>query len=96
MDKTTVWLIIGFLGQACFFGRFFVQWLASERRKKSIFPIAFWYFSILGGVILFSYALYRRDPVFILGQATGLLIYFRNLYFIRQEVRLKAPCREIA
>lgn len=95
MDKTTVWLIIGFLGQACFFARFFVQWLASERRKKSIFPIAFWYFSILGGVILFSYALYRGDPVFILGQATGLVIYFRNLYFIRHEVRLKVPCQEV-
>lgn len=95
MDKTTVWLVIGFLGQACFFARFFVQWLASERQKKSIFPIAFWYFSILGGAILLCYALYRRDPVFILGQATGLLIYFRNLYFIRQEVRLKPSCRDI-
>lgn len=90
MDKTTVWLLIGFVGQACFFARFFVQWLASERRKQSIFPVAFWYFSILGGIILLSYALYRRDPVFIAGQATGLFIYLRNLHFIRQEIRLKA------
>lgn len=95
MDKTTVWLVIGFVGQACFFARFFVQWLASERRKKSVFPVAFWYFSILGGAILLSYALYRQDPVFILGQATGLFIYFRNLYFIRQEVRPKDPCQDI-
>ena len=96
MEKTTVWLVIGFLGQACFFARFFVQWLASERRKKSVFPVAFWYFSVLGGVILLAYALYRHDPVFILGQATGLSIYFRNLYFIKQEIRLKVPCQDLA
>lgn len=97
MDETTIWLIIGFLGQACFSARFLVQWLASERRKKSIIPVAFWYLSIAGGAILLWYALYRRDPVFILGQATGLVIYFRNLSFIRrQDARLKALCREIA
>lgn len=97
MDETRIWLIIGFLGQACFSARFVVQWLASERRKKSIIPVAFWYFSVAGGAILLCYALYRRDPVFILGQATGLVIYFRNLSFIRQQdLRLKAPCREIA
>jgi len=89
MDKATIWLIIGFLGQACFFSRFLVQWLASEKQKKSIIPTAFWYFSISGGVILLSYALYRKDPVFIMGQSTGLFIYLRNLYFIKQEVRLK-------
>lgn len=96
MDKATIWLIIGFLGQACFFSRFLVQWLASERQKKSIFPTAFWYLSIFGGSTLLCYALYRRDPVFIVGQSTGLLIYFRNLYFIRQEIRLKTPCRRTA
>lgn len=96
MEKTTIWLLIGFLGQACFFARFFVQWLASERRKKSVFPVAFWHFSIIGGVILLFYALYRQDPVFILGQAIGLFIYFRNLYFIRQEVLAKAPCQDLS
>lgn len=92
MDRETIWLIVGFTGQACFTCRFLVQWLVSERRKKSIIPLAFWYFSILGGATLFSYALYRRDPVFILGQSTGLLIYFRNLYFIRREAGNSLPC----
>lgn len=62
--------------------RFLVQWIQSERRKRSVIPIAFWYFSIAGGTTLLAYALYRQDPVFILGQAGGLLIYGRNLYFI--------------
>ncbi|MHB1351106.1 MAG: lipid-A-disaccharide synthase N-terminal domain-containing protein [Desulfobulbaceae bacterium] len=97
MDKAMAWLLIGFLGQACFSARFIVQWLASERRKKSIIPVTFWYFSVAGGAILLCYALYRRDPVFILGQAAGLVIYFRNLSFIRQQdVRPKEPCRETA
>ncbi|QQG37355.1 MAG: lipid-A-disaccharide synthase N-terminal domain-containing protein [Micavibrio aeruginosavorus] len=81
----TIWLIVGFIGQALFFGRFLVQWLASEKAKRSVIPHAFWYFSIGGGLTLFVYALYRQDPVFILGQSTGLLIYARNLYFIRRN-----------
>jgi lipid-A-disaccharide synthase-like uncharacterized protein len=82
LDKDTIWLGVGFLGQALFSARFLVQWIKSEREKKSVFPVAFWYFSIAGGVTLLAYAIYRQDPVFILGQATGLLIYFRNLYFV--------------
>ena len=78
-------MVVGFAGQACFTCRFLVQWLVSERQKKSVIPLAFWYFSILGGLMLLSYAIYRRDPVFILGQSTGLMIYLRNLYFIYQE-----------
>ena len=78
----TVWLVIGFLGQGLFFTRFFVQWIASERRRQSVIPTAFWFFSIGGGLVLLSYAIHRRDPVFIAGQATGLLIYSRNLWFI--------------
>lgn len=85
LSTETIWLIIGFIGQALFFGRFFIQWLASEKAKKSVIPNAFWYFSIGGGLTLFIYALYRQDPVFILGQSTGLLIYARNLYFIRKN-----------
>jgi lipid-A-disaccharide synthase-like uncharacterized protein len=92
MAKETIWLIVGFAGQLCFTSRFLVQWLVSERQKKSIIPLAFWYFSILGGATLLAYAIYRRDPVFILGQSTGLLIYFRNLYFIRREARKKIAC----
>ncbi|MFA5984442.1 MAG: lipid-A-disaccharide synthase N-terminal domain-containing protein [Methylococcaceae bacterium] len=85
MDKETIWLGVGFLGQALFSARFIVQWIKSEREKKSVFPVAFWYFSITGGMTLLAYALYREDPVFIVGQLTGLFIYFRNLYFIVYE-----------
>ena len=82
MDSESIWLAIGFLGQALFSARFLVQWLKSEKEKKSVFPIAFWYFSIAGGITLLSYAIHKQDPVFIVGQATGLFIYLRNLYFI--------------
>ncbi|MCF7965971.1 lipid-A-disaccharide synthase N-terminal domain-containing protein [Methylobacter sp. Wu8] len=85
LDKDGVWLVIGFLGQALFSARFIVQWLKSEREKKSVFPIAFWYFSIGGGVTLLAYAVYRQDPVFIVGQLSGLFIYLRNLYFVIHE-----------
>lgn len=85
LSPETIWIIIGFIGQSLFFMRFFVQWLASERAGRSIIPNAFWYFSLGGGVTLFAYALWRQDPVFILGQSTGLLIYARNLYFIRKQ-----------
>ena len=77
-----VWIVIGFAGQFFFFSRFLVQWLASEKEKKSVVPVSFWYFSIAGGAILFFYAIYRRDPVFIAGQAVGLFVYLRNLWFI--------------
>jgi lipid-A-disaccharide synthase-like uncharacterized protein len=87
MTAENFWLAVGFLGQASFFCRFFVQWIASERRKESVFPIAFWYFSIGGGSILLIYAIHRRDPVFIVGQGTGLFIYFRNLYLIWRKQR---------
>ena len=85
MDKETFWLIVGFLGQGLFSARFLIQWLKSEKEKKSVFPIAFWYFSIAGGMALLAYAIYRQDPVFILGQGSGLLIYLRNLYFVLNE-----------
>ncbi|SFL34189.1 lipid-A-disaccharide synthase N-terminal domain-containing protein [Halanaerobium salsuginis] len=80
-----VWILIGLAGQAMFSIRFIIQWLASEKAKKSIVPVSFWYFSIGGSVILLIYAIHRRDPVFILGQSTGSFIYLRNLYLIRQE-----------
>jgi len=88
-NNISIWLTIGFVGQALFSARFFIQWLESERRKRSVIPLAFWYFSIAGGVTLLSYAIYRKDPVFILGQAMGILIYLRNLYFIK-KTRQKA------
>jgi lipid-A-disaccharide synthase-like uncharacterized protein len=81
------WVVIGLGGQLLFTARFLVQWIASERAKKSTVPVAFWYFSMAGGVILFAYAVYRRDPVFILGQSMGLFIYARNLWLIHAERR---------
>jgi lipid-A-disaccharide synthase-like uncharacterized protein len=79
------WVGIGLAGQACFFSRFLVQWIASERKKRSVVPRAFWYLSISGGLILLSYSLWRRDPVFILGQSVGLFVYLRNLVLLRRE-----------
>ena len=82
------WVVVGLCGQAMFSMRFLVQWIMSERARQSVMPVAFWYFSIAGGVvILLSYAIYRRDPVFILGQSTGLFIYLRNLWLIRADRR---------
>jgi len=78
----TLWYVLGFLGQALFSGRFIVQWLVSERKKQSVIPVMFWYFSILGGATLLVYSIHQQDPVFICGQALGLIVYFRNLYFI--------------
>lgn len=74
-----VWLILGLIGQAIFAGRFVVQWIHSERERRSSIPMAFWYLSIVGAVVLLAYASYVRDPVFIVGQAGGILIYLRNL-----------------
>ncbi|MBI4591650.1 MAG: lipid-A-disaccharide synthase N-terminal domain-containing protein [Candidatus Rokubacteria bacterium] len=87
-----VLLAFGFLGQAFFSMRFLVQWVASERRKESVIPIYFWYFSVGGGLTLLIYAVLRLDPVFILGQTAGLFVYGRNLYLIwRKRERLAAP-----
>ncbi|MDA3887896.1 MAG: lipid-A-disaccharide synthase N-terminal domain-containing protein [Allgaiera sp.] len=79
------WVIVGLLGQLMFTGRFLVQWIASERAHRSVVPTLFWYFSIAGGLVLLAYALYRRDPVFTLGQSMGVVIYARNLWLIRSE-----------
>jgi lipid-A-disaccharide synthase-like uncharacterized protein len=75
-------LLIGYVAQGMFFMRFVVQWIASERAGRSVLPTAFWFFSIVGGIMLLGYALYRRDPVFIIGQAFGVFVYLRNLQFV--------------
>ena len=80
-------VLVGFVGQLMFTMRFLVQWIASERARRSVFPIAFWFFSIAGGIVLFGYALAIRDPVFIVGQGCGVFIYLRNLYFVYRERR---------
>lgn len=77
-----LWLIFGFFGQLLFGMRFVVQWICSEKKKQSHIPLAFWYFSIAGGLVLLVYAIYRQDPVFIIGQSMGIIVYIRNLMLI--------------
>ena len=81
----THWLIVGFIGQVAFGARFVIQWIASEKKGESTIPLVFWYCSIIGSIVLLSYAIYREDPVFILGQSLGSIIYIRNLILIDRK-----------
>lgn len=89
MTRETLWLIIGFAGQAVFTGRFVLQWLYSEFKRRSVIPVGFWYLSMLGSALLLTYAIYRRDPVFIIGQSFGFLVYLRNLQLIARHQEQK-------
>lgn len=89
-------LAIGFAGQAMFFMRFFVQWLYSEKHKRSLIPTAFWYFSLGGAALLLTYAIIKKDPVFIVGQSTGFIIYTRNLILIKREQKEKLTAKSDA
>ena len=86
-----IWLSVGLGALAMFSMRFVIQWLASEKARRSVVPETFWYFSFAGGFMLFIYAIYRMDPVFILGQGSGLLIYARNIHFILMARRENTP-----
>ncbi len=88
-----IWLGLGLVAQLMFSMRFFLQWIATERARASIIPETFWYFSFAGGALLLAYAIYQLDPVFILGQATGLVIYSRNIYFIWLGKRVPSAAR---
>ena len=92
----TFWLVLGFVGQLVFSGRFIVQWLASEREGRSVVPVAFWFLSVAGSLLLLTYAVHRRDPVFVVGQALGVFIYLRNLHLIRREARSVHVARDVA
>ncbi|MBM3317645.1 MAG: lipid-A-disaccharide synthase N-terminal domain-containing protein [Candidatus Eisenbacteria bacterium] len=85
LTPEAVWLAAGLLAQALFAARFLVQWIASERARESVVPVAFWYLSLAGGAMLLAYAVHRRDPVFILGQSMGLFVYGRNLLLIHRR-----------
>ena len=87
MTDTTIWIGVGLLGQLLFTSRFLVQWIVSEQRRESVIPIAFWWFSLAGGITLLCYAVWRQDPVFILGQGAGLVVYMRNLALIGRKRR---------
>ena len=94
VEQFDLWMLLGFGAQAMFTGRFLVQWIASERARRSVMPVAFWMFSLVGGALLLVYAIHRRDPVFILGQAAGLIVYSRNLSLIAGEKRRSAAADE--
>ncbi len=98
MSNLVFWLTVGFLGQALFTARFLVQWLASEKKHESVVPVAFWWLSLLGGAALFSYAVFRRDPVIITGQGMGFLVYVRNLILVSNARRRadRAAARDTA
>ena len=85
----TYWVAIGLTGQVFFTMRFIVQWIATEKKRKSVIPESFWYFSIVGSLILLVYSIYRKDPVFILGQSFGMTVYLRNLYFVNKHKEKK-------
>lgn len=87
MGETAIWMAVGFFGQILFSSRFVLQWLASEKARRSVIPTAFWYLSLAGSSVLLAYAIHRADPVFIAGQAGGLVIYARNLWLIRNAER---------
>ncbi len=91
ITNDTLWLGIGFLGQGLFFGRWIIQWLASERSAASKVPVAFWYMSLIGGMITLAYAIYRQDPVFIAGQSIGSVVYLRNLMLIYRPASAVEP-----
>ncbi len=91
-----IWVVVGFLGQAFFSARFIVQWVVSEMRGESVIPSAFWGLSIFGGAILTAYAVYRQDPVFIVGQGAGLVVYFRNVMLIRRKRRAERQAQVVA
>ena len=93
MTTEAIWIGIGFLGQGLFFGRWVVQWIASERTAESRVPTAFWYMSLIGGLITLAYAIYRKDPVFISGQGIGTFVYVRNLVLIHRADQGKGPVR---
>ena len=86
----TQWVIIGFIGQAFFGARFIIQWIVSEKRGESTIPLAFWYCSIGGSIVLLTYAIHREDPVFIVGQSLGSIIYIRNLILIDKKKKTLA------
>jgi lipid-A-disaccharide synthase-like uncharacterized protein len=93
VTKLDWWVLVGFIAQGLFTMRFAVQWIASERAGRSVVPLAFWWFSISGGILLLAYALYRRDPVFIAGQAFGVFVYLRNVALVLRERRGAQPAK---
>ena len=93
---SNAWLALGLIGQTVFSGRFLLQWIYSEYKRRSVIPMAFWHASIIGALLLLCYACYKKDPVFIVGQASGLLIYVRNLQMRKRDKKEPAAESELA
>lgn len=89
---TSYWFVVGLAGQAMFGMRFVVQWIASERSKRSVIPVSFWYLSLCGSVVLLAYSIHIQDPVFIIANSTNGLIYIRNLMLLRKSGAIE-QCR---
>jgi len=95
MNAEQFWLSVGLAAQAFFSMRFVVQWIVSERRKASVMPVAFWLFSVCGGLMLLTYAIHRRDPVFVVGELVTTSIYLRNLQLLWRARRRPAAATGI-
>ena len=93
MEK--IFIILGLAGQLMFSARFLVQWIASEKRKKSVVPISFWFLSLFGSFLLLIYAIYRKDIVFTLGQLFGFIVYIRNLLIIKNTEKIEKNIKKI-
>jgi lipid-A-disaccharide synthase-like uncharacterized protein len=89
-SSSTLWIILGLAGQALFAARFLVQWIRSEALRRSVVPVSFWFLSLAGSLVLLIYAVHRQDPVFIVGQSAGFVIYTRNLMLIHKSRARKA------
>ncbi len=87
------WVAFGLVGQAAFFSRFLVQWIASERQGKSVIPVVFWYLSLSGSILLLVYAIHRQEPIFALGQSVGGIVYIRNLVLLKRQQLAEATSR---
>ena len=91
MTSLVHWQIVGFVGQGIFTTRFLIQWVASEKKRDSVVPVAFWWLSLVGGVNLLIYAIHREDPVFIVGQSMGMVVYVRNLMLVARKKERGGP-----
>jgi len=85
MSAEKIWIAVGLIGQSAFFFRFVIQWIVSEKKKESTIPVAFWHLSIIGSTIVLAYAIHKKDPVFIIGQCVGFVVYIRNLFLIYRK-----------
>lgn len=95
VSSFSFWLVVGLVGQFCFFMRFFLQWTASEQQGESVIPVSFWWYSVLGSLLLLAYSIYRQDIVFIIGQTLGCFVYLRNIQLIQRAARRAGASEQV-